>query len=118
MIKDNFRANITQAKENFEKESININKKPYFLVRLDKHNFATYQEKKNKSNETIKSDMRYYGRLRNALRNLFERITNKTPQEDLFEEYKDIKPEQGTKDIQKEVTTRFNKAIKEKLWMK
>lgn len=118
MSKTDFRANITQAKENFEKESLNINKKPYFLVRLDKYNFVTYEEKKNKNKETIKYDMRYYCRLRSGLRNLFERITNKSPQEHLFEEYKDVKPEQGTKVIQKEVTTRFNKAIKEKLWVK
>jgi len=119
MIKDNFRANITEAKEAFEKDSITINKKPYFLTRLDKHNFVTYEEKKNKHNEIIKHDTKYYCRLRSALRSLFERVTNKQPQEDLFEEYNDIKPEhEGTKDIQKEVTTRFNKAIKEKKWKK
>lgn len=119
MSNKNTTQNIQKYKQEFETNSILLNKKPFYLTRLDKNNIVTYEEKKSKdSGELYKSDTRYYGRLKYALRNLFERITKKKPEEDLFFEYKDIKPEQATKDIQKEVSTRLNKAIKEKKWLK
>lgn len=119
MSNKNTAQDIQKHKQEFETNSIFLNKKPFYLTRLDKNNIITYEERKSKeSGELYKSDVRYYCRLRSALRNFFERITKKLPQEDLFFEYKDIKPEQATKDLQKEVSTRFNKAIKEKKWLK
>ena len=114
----NFRNNIQQAKENFENNSIRINKKPFFLERLDKYNVVVYELKKSKEGNWNKSNYRYYSRLDGALKTLFRLITKKEPLLELFSEYKGYKPEECTKSIQKEVTTRFNKAIKEKKWVK
>ena len=116
--KENFRVNIQQAKENFEKNSLKINKKPFFLERLDKYNVIIYELKKNKESNLAKYTLGYYGRLQNALRVFFKLLTKKEPLLELFSEYKTFNPEQCTKDIQREITTKLNKYIKEKKWVK
>ena len=114
MKNKNFRNNIQQAKEIFEANSISINKKPFFLERLDKYNIIVYELKKSKEGNLNKANISYYGTLLYALRDLYRRVTKRNPKEGVFEEYREYTATQSTKSNQKEITTRFNKAVKSK----
>lgn len=102
----------------WEKNSLEIKIKQWVLRRDDKINFTVHFESKSKTGNITKKYCKYYATLYYALRRFYSELTlvdRKDINKELFKEYKDIKPEQGTKDLTSEIKKLVNKMIKNNL---
>ena len=101
----------------WEKNSLEVKIKQWILKRHDKLNFTVHFESKSEKGNNTKKYYGYYLTLYYALRRFYSELTlvnRKDLNKDLFKEYKDIKPEQGTKDLSNEIKKLVNKMIKNK----
>ena len=102
----------------WEKNSLEVKIKQWILKRHDKLNFTVHFESKSKTGNLTKKYCKYYATLYYALRRFYSELTlvnRKDLNKDLFKEYKDIKPEQGTKDLSNEIKKLVNKMVKNNL---
>lgn len=113
--------NLAKIRDNkilWEKNSLEIKIKQWVLRRDDKINFTVHFESKSEKGNITKKYYGYYLTLYYALRRFYSELIKTDRKElnkDLFKEYKDTKPEQGTKDLNNEIKKLVNKMLKNKV---
>lgn len=110
-----------QAKLNdelFKNNSLEIKIRKWVVRRDDSLNFTVHYESESEKGNVTKKYYGFYLTLYRALRRFYSEIKNierADLKEELFQEFKEIKPEQGTKDLNKKVTDLINKMLKERV---